>query len=309
MGFDQSEIQEFRNEADELLETAERSLLLLDKGAPLAAHYDAIFRAFHSIKGAAGMMEMTELQGHMHKLETIFTEHKGVTRVEKPLIDLFLRGLDGTRQLLEGGSIVFDYTVGGTPAPKKPDEGNSGAEPLSQPPLGRILIVDDEPEIVDLLSTILTGENIEVLGLTSPLEVMETIKTFKPDALFTDIAMPDIDGMQLLEMVSKVHADLPVVFISGYVNKDVLLNAIRLGVFAAIEKPFDIVRVVECARNAIERHRLSKVVTSSINLLMYQFSDLTEFLKSTGKTDISNSISTEITSLIKQRRLLRKRQT
>lgn len=306
MSFTDEEILAFQNEAEDLLENAEKSLLMLDKGGTLNDHYDSIFRALHSIKGAAGMMDMTALQSHMHQLENIFTEQKKNEFLEKGLIDLFLRGLDATRSLLKGQSIEFDYSIS-----KQSDTAPVPDSPIVEPKkvdyLGKILVVDDEPEIVDLLVKLLQDENIEVEGLTQPQKVLETIDRFKPDVLFTDVSMPDMTGLDLLKLVKKSFVDLPVVFISGHVNKDVLLEAIQHGVYGVIEKPFDIGRVAECAINAIEKHKLYKMVGSSINLLIYQFSDLSEFLKSQGRHDIEKVISKEITQLIDQRRALRQR--
>lgn len=304
MSFDEEEIKAFKTEAEELLDSAEKSLLLLDKGEAFSNHYDAIFRAFHSIKGAAGMMGMTPLQSHVHQLETIFTDQKPKPNLEKPYIDLFLKGLDATRTLLDGGEISFVYTVNTASPPQ------TTQEPHKQPEtyIGKILVVDDEPEIVELITNILKDENICVKGLTSSTKVIDEIKDFKPDALFSDIAMPELNGLELLEKVKETNPDLPVVFISGYVNKDALLQAVRLGVYGIIEKPFDVLRVSECALNAIEKSRLNKMLASSINLLMYQFSDLSEFLKTQGKHDIHKVIKDEIAGLLEQRRSLRKRQ-
>jgi two-component system chemotaxis sensor kinase CheA len=103
------EKNEFNTEAFELLDNAEKGLLAMDEGAEISAHYDSIFRTFHNIKGASGMMELLDLQSHMHQLESIFTQFKGQTRLPKEQIDLFLRGIDATRLLLKGESIQFSY--------------------------------------------------------------------------------------------------------------------------------------------------------------------------------------------------------
>jgi CheY-like chemotaxis protein/HPt (histidine-containing phosphotransfer) domain-containing protein len=308
--FTEEEISAFVTEAEELLDSAEKGLLLLDKGEVLATQYDLVFRAFHNIKGAAGMMEMTALQSHMHQLETIFTDHKADEYLEKPLVDLFLRGLDGTRRLLRGESIDFDYSAGSpaatapTPPPAIVEESKG---PAVVPPIGKILVVDDEPEIVELLADILRAENIEVETVTDPRLVMDTITRFKPDVLFTDISMPEISGLDLLRMVAKSHPDMPVVFISGFVSKEILLESIHLGVFAVLEKPFEVVRIMETSFNAIEKVKLARMVNTSINLLMFQFSDLSDYLKSQGKEDLHKSISEDIASLLEQRRAIRKR--
>jgi two-component system chemotaxis sensor kinase CheA len=105
------ELQEFKTEALELLETAEASLLKLDEGAAFEPEYNAIFRTFHNLKGAAGMMEFIPLQTHMHTLENILTNLKVTGSIPKDYIDLFLRGIDATRSILDGKEIQFQYEV------------------------------------------------------------------------------------------------------------------------------------------------------------------------------------------------------
>ncbi len=306
MSFTDDEIKAFKVEAEELLDSAEKSLLKLDKGDQLQNQYDSIFRALHSIKGAAGMMDLTELQTHMHQLETIFVEQKSKEYLEKNYVDFFLRGFDGSRSLIEGKSITFDYTV----------VADAAAPAATLPPVmvekesaGRILVVDDEEDIVKILAKILNSENIEVCGVLSAENILADIEKHKPNVIFSDISMPNVSGLDLLKIVRKHHPDIPVVLISGYVNKDSLLKAIHLGVFGVIEKPFDLIRVIEVALNALEKFKLSKMLNSSINLLMYQFSDLSEFLQSQGKEDIKKVISDEISSLLGQRRSIRNRHT
>ncbi len=105
------ELQEFKTEALELLETAEKSLLKLDEGAAFEPEYNAIFRTFHNLKGAAGMMEFVALQSHMHSLENILTKFKETGAIPKEYIDLFLRGIDATRTILDGKEVQFSFDV------------------------------------------------------------------------------------------------------------------------------------------------------------------------------------------------------
>ena len=119
MAFSEQELEEFKTEASELLEVAEKSLLLLDAGtADFRSVFDSIFRSFHNLKGASGMMELTALQGHTHKLEDILMRFKDQDSMPKPCVSLFLRGVDAARTLLGGGTIQFDYSVGPETAPE-----------------------------------------------------------------------------------------------------------------------------------------------------------------------------------------------
>jgi chemotaxis protein histidine kinase CheA len=120
MSFELEEINEFKLEARELVETAERSLLLLDGGDSFLKNYDAIFRAFHNLKGSAGMLEMYKLQEHMHVLENTLTAQKDKGVIGRELIDYFLKGCDVARNILDGGnqnafteSVTHDLPVEG----------------------------------------------------------------------------------------------------------------------------------------------------------------------------------------------------
>jgi two-component system chemotaxis sensor kinase CheA len=96
------EMNEFNVEAFELLEKAETSLLALESGESLAVHFDPIFRAFHNLKGAAGMMELADLQAFVHKLESLLTPFKTSLSLPKEMIDLFLTKIDVTKCIIRG---------------------------------------------------------------------------------------------------------------------------------------------------------------------------------------------------------------
>lgn len=127
MSFSEQEIEEFKAEALELLDVAEKSLLSLDAGAELTSAFDAVFRGFHNLKGAAGVMELTKLQAHTHELENILMGFKGAGSIPKEYISLFLRGIDAAKVLLANGDIQFNYSVSSasvadTPTQPTPDE-------------------------------------------------------------------------------------------------------------------------------------------------------------------------------------------
>lgn len=110
MDFSEQEFLEFKAEALDLLETAEKSLMALDSGAEFKTSFDSVFRGLHNLKGAAGMMELLDLQHHTHELETLLMGFKAQEQIPKPYIDLFLRGIDAARTLLDGQPIEFDYS-------------------------------------------------------------------------------------------------------------------------------------------------------------------------------------------------------
>lgn len=124
---------------------------------------------------------------------------------------------------------------------------------IAEPMLKKILILDDEPDIVNLISQVLKLENIDTKGITSTKDLDAALENYKPDVLFTDISMPNMTGIQILEKLSKSHPQMPIVFISGYINKSNLEEATRMGVFSVIEKPFEITKIADCALSALKR--------------------------------------------------------
>jgi two-component system, cell cycle sensor histidine kinase and response regulator CckA len=82
----------------------------------------------------------------------------------------------------------------------------------------RILVVDDERAIRDLLETMLRRRHFEVVGALAPAAALPWIadESHEVDLLITDVSMPDIDGTELAEQLRSRKPDLPVIFISGY---------------------------------------------------------------------------------------------
>jgi two-component system, chemotaxis family, sensor kinase CheA len=107
-----NEIEEFKIEIFELLDNAENALLEFDKLPPNQSApklYDEVFRAYHNIKGAAGMMEWDELQHHVHKLENELMLHKENATIPKNLISWFLKGNDVARCIMNNEPYEFNY--------------------------------------------------------------------------------------------------------------------------------------------------------------------------------------------------------
>lgn len=108
------EFEEFKVEILETLERAEQALLGFDQlpdNQPSSALYDEVFRAYHNIKGAAGMMEWNELQHHVHQLENILMQSKETASIPKHLISWFLKGNDVTRSIMANEPFEFNYEI------------------------------------------------------------------------------------------------------------------------------------------------------------------------------------------------------
>ena len=126
-----------------------------------------------------------------------------------------------------------------------------------------ILIVDDEADIREGVSGILSDEGHNTRTARNSDEALAAIEARRPQRIFLDIWMQGsrLDGMQLLEIVKQQHPNLPVVMISGHGNVETAVQAIRLGAYDFIEKPFKADRLVLVAERALETSRLKREVS------------------------------------------------
>jgi len=125
-----------------------------------------------------------------------------------------------------------------------------------------ILIVDDEPDICELVSGILQDEGYTTRTARDADSALNAIKTRRPNLVFLDIWLQGskLDGLQLLDAAKKEYPDLPVVMISGHGNIETAVAAIKQGAYDFIEKPFKADRLILVADRALENSRLKREV-------------------------------------------------
>lgn len=101
----------------------------------------------------------------------------------------------------------------------------------------KILIVDDELRVADLLAESVRIQGHEALVAGSGPEGL-TLLRHRPDAVFLDIVMPEMNGIEVLRRIRETHRDLPVIIITGRASPEQVDEARRLGITECIEKPF-----------------------------------------------------------------------
>ena len=126
-----------------------------------------------------------------------------------------------------------------------------------------ILVVDDEADIRELVSGILSDEGHGTRTARSSDDALSLIGARRPHLVFLDIWLQGsrLDGLQLLEIIKEQHPTLPVVMISGHGNIETAVSAIKLGAYDFIEKPFKADRLVLVADRTVETSRLKREVT------------------------------------------------
>jgi DNA-binding NtrC family response regulator len=145
---------------------------------------------------------------------------------------------------------------------------------------GDILIVDDEPNALKVLSSILGEEGYEVLESRDVESAIKVIKQENIDAVITDLKMPGKDGMQFFEYLAEDFPDIPVIFCTAYGNVESAVSAMTRGVFYYFIKPPDYHKLKGILARAVEQRRLK----SEIELLRKRLSDENSKHSIIGKT-------------------------
>lgn len=104
---------------------------------------------------------------------------------------------------------------------------------------GKVLVIDDEPSIVDLFTEYLNGQGFDVISAGGGEEGLDRLRLDRPDIVLLDMRMPDMDGLETLRRIRKVDMRVPVLMISGNDDIAAAKAAIALGAFDYTLKPVD----------------------------------------------------------------------
>ena len=119
--------------------------------------------------------------------------------------------------------------------------------------MARVLVADDERAICQAFSQLLRTEGHTALIASSGKEALAAVERDRPDALFLDVHMPGINGLETLAALRERHPELPVVVMTAYGTLDTAMEAMRLGAFDYIGKPVELDRVRQLLRRALHR--------------------------------------------------------
>jgi cyclic di-GMP phosphodiesterase len=147
----------------------------------------------------------------------------------------------------------------------------------------RILVVDDDGSIRDIVSSMLTSAGYECRAVTSGRDAVATLQTDDNFALLlSDLTMEGMDGFALLERVRRSHPQMPVVMVTAVHDISVALAAIRSGAYDYVLKPFERDQLLTTVRRALENRRLKMENLAYQNNLEALVAARTEILKKTN---------------------------
>src|ERR1039457_5969302 len=120
----------------------------------------------------------------------------------------------------------------------------------------QILVVDDDPQILDMVTLMLSSSGFPALSCSTPEKALTMLHLTSIDAVLTDINMPGMTGLDLLDRIHLRHPEIPVILMTGYAELDLMVDAIRKGTFDFIMKPFNPVQLIHSVEKAVKYRKL-----------------------------------------------------
>jgi PAS domain S-box-containing protein len=190
-----------------------------------------IFDPFFTTKGARGMgLGMSVVYG-------IVTRHGGKIEVDTAL----------------GRGTTFTLEFPRTHERHVPVAGGDGAALPALLRPGRILVVDDEPDVAAVVKDVLATAGHEVDTAISGVDALKMIELTAYDIVFTDLGMPDMSGWEVAEKISEERPGLAVVLVTGWGTSLDQADAARRGVTTIVQKPFEIDELLKVAHGLLSK--------------------------------------------------------
>ena len=132
----------------------------------------------------------------------------------------------------------------------------SGDEADSMLPADRILVIDDDLAILNLLENLLAGEGYQVVTAACGREGLVALEKDQPDLILLDVQMPGMSGFEVLTKIRELRCEAPVIMVTAYGSEDVAAEALRLGADDYIAKPLRVRNLCFRIQRNLEKARL-----------------------------------------------------
>ncbi len=127
--------------------------------------------------------------------------------------------------------------------------------------MAKLLIIDDEPNLLYSLQSGLVSEELEVLTATHGKQGLALIQEHQPDVLILDVRLKDQSGLELFDQIRQIDSRLPVIIITAFATTETAIEATKRGAFEYLLKPFDLFQLRELISRAVELRRIQKIPT------------------------------------------------
>jgi two-component system response regulator FixJ len=139
----------------------------------------------------------------------------------------------------------------------------------------RIALIDDDAAVLDSLRLYLLRQNLDTSCFSSAEDFLSSLdNAARFDCVVSDVRMPGMSGLDLLDRLAVWRVRLPVILITGQGDVDMAVKAMKAGAFDFVEKPFDETHLLESIRNSLERNRKQARDTAEMDELRSKFGAL-----------------------------------
>lgn len=129
----------------------------------------------------------------------------------------------------------------------------------------RVLIVDDEPDIRELLDITLSRMGLETASAATLAQAIEAVEEFQPELCLTDMRLPDGNGISLVEHIQEHHSHIPVAMITAHGSVEAAISALKAGAFDFISKPIELDSLRNLVSTALKLQGTSEQTNSAVN--------------------------------------------
>ena len=123
----------------------------------------------------------------------------------------------------------------------------------------RILVVDDEPPVIDVFREFLASQGYEIGTAATGEEALKMIEDFRPDIVLTDINLPGLSGLDVMGHAKNLDPEVAVIVVTGYASASTAIEALRQGAYDYVTKPFDLDEVHQIVERGIANRRLKAI--------------------------------------------------
>jgi len=154
---------------------------------------------------------------------------------------------------------------------------NESAEPL------RVLVVDDEPSIVDVVSMALKYHGFSVAAAATGNEALSQVREFRPHVMVLDVMLPDMEGFDVAKRLTAEHADVPILFLTARDAAEDKIRGLTMGGDDYVTKPFSLEELIARLRNILRRTGASDASSSQLTFADLELDDDTREVTRDGR--------------------------
>jgi len=140
---------------------------------------------------------------------------------------------------------------------------------------GTVFLLDDEPRMLKALTRLLTTEGFSARGFTSANTFLESYRAEELSCLVLDVAMPELNGLELQQRLTTAGVLLPIVFLTGHGDIPMSVQAVKAGAVDFLTKPVNDADLLRAVRAALQRAAAQREVVAEMGVLRQRYASLT----------------------------------